>query len=615
MKLRIPVGLLFINEFSNIRDAFGFGVCRSKHINIFREARFSHRGAIPLYMSAVEEMKRETETDEIVTVGKHKFCVSKDGVFKIKDQKDHAALLAAHGDKLIILKLFAPWCRACKALAPKFIMIKKDEKLQNIPIIFAEMSAVGNKEFLKNLGVLALPSVQFYAGSEIVESFPCGPSKVSVLRKKLIIFINERIDAKERKVKSTIVQDKEDETKPEFTDIKINDVLDSELLNNIRYQVPYFKELNDKEFDELMSKATIQSFEPKSIIMRQGMPGTKFYYIESGECEVSAKNGLEDPLTTPPTYLGSVFNVLEKNSFFGERSLITGELRAATIRVVEKTRCIVFNQKDIPASSVLHGNQTPTKERLDEVNDKYQVDPTLVDKISDQLSTSSIANQQRGSINTPQKIQGVDTDEFVDVGIPQTENENLIIPLLIRFKRVRQAQKCFDYVTMEENKQQIFFDNIGQSTRRSMLVSRLPATTYEEFVEIWGLLDKNNDGTLTLFEMKKFMENIGEEKSTSTLQDIVAKSHPNIDSISSMSFSDFMGIMAEAEFYYLFIDTFKALDKQESGFVRIGDLNHILCGMMDLVCDSRTNIIKMDDEDMLIDYEQYSKMLLGANFL
>mmetsp|Transcript_15400 Transcript_15400/g.27962 ORF Transcript_15400/g.27962 Transcript_15400/m.27962 type:complete len:81 (+) Transcript_15400:286-528(+) len=79
-----------------------------------------------------------------------------------------------------------------------------------------------------------------------------------------------------------------------------------------------------------------------------------------------------------------------------------------------------------------------------------------------------------------------------------------------------------------------------------------------------------------------------------------------------MSFTEFIGIMAEAEFYHLFRDTFKAIDKQDSGYLKARDLDRVLCGMRDLISDDRKSIIDVEDEDMLIDYEQFSKMLLGT---
>jgi len=598
---KIAAGLLFIWKNYEIKYSSAFNIPPVNNgKKIYKFGSIERVGNVFMSTSAMEKLKQEEETkDEVVTVGEYTFHVSNDGIFKLSDRLDHANLLAAYPDKLVLLKLFAPWCRACKGLAPKYIMLSKDVDVTSLPIAFAEMSIVGNKDFVKSLGVLKIPSVQFYAHSEIIENFPCGPTKFRILKQKLITFINERIDPETKEIIKVV------DKKEEINDIKVKDfVIDKKQLEIIRFQVPYFKNLTDKEFDTLVSKASLQSFEPGSIIFRQGFSGNLFFVIENGKCEMKARNGMEDPLTTPASYLGAAFNVLETNSFFGERSIITGEPYAATIQAIEKTRCLVFKQENFPESSVLSGKTTPIQERLDEVNEKYQVTMNLSDNISEQIKSANVANQKRGSVNKPDK------DLYID---ESPSKENFMLQLLIRFKRSNQAKKCFDYITMKHN-EQLLFDNVAQRKRRSMLVLMLPETTYNEIVEIWKLLDKNNDGELTLLEMKRFMENIGEEKSLQELQDIFTKSHPNIDASSSMIFDDFIGIMAEAEFYYLFVETFKTLDKEESGFVKIGDLNNILCGMTDLVFDIRTHI-NVENDDMLIDYEQYSKMLLGADLL
>ena len=49
--------------------------------------------------------------------------------------------------------------------------------------------------------VLALPSVQFYVHGGVVENFPCGPSKIQILKRKLAQFINANVDAKTFTVK------------------------------------------------------------------------------------------------------------------------------------------------------------------------------------------------------------------------------------------------------------------------------------------------------------------------------------------------------------------------------------------------------------------------------
>ena len=76
---------------------------------------------------------------------------------------------------------------------------------------------------------------------------------------------------------------------------------------------------------------------------------------------------------------------------------------------------------------------------------------------------------------------------------------------------------------------------------------------------------------------------------------------------------DFFGLMAESETYQLFIDTFKTLDPNDSGFVRAKDLDRILCGVRDLISDDRKSIIDVEDMEMMVDYEQFSRMLLGTS--
>lgn len=40
--------------------------------------------------------------------------------------------------------------------------------------------------------------------------------------------------------------------------------------------------------------------------------------------------------------------------------------------------------------------------------------------------------------------------------------------------------------------------------------------------------------------------------------------------------------MAESEFYNLFLETFEELDKENTGYVRAGDLDEVLHGVRDL---------------------------------
>ena len=80
-----------------------------------------------------------------------------------------------------------------------------------------------------------------------------------------------------------------------------------------------------------------------------------------------------------------------------------------------------------------------------------------------------------------------------------------------------------------------------------------------------------------------------------------------------ISRDEFVGVMAEAEFYNLFTETFSELDPENTGYVRAGDLDEVLGGVRDLISDDHSiSLIDVEDKDMLVDYEQFTTMLLGA---
>ena len=543
--------------------------------------------------------------------------------------------MEAHPDKLVVIKFFAPWCRACKGLEPKFLQIVQDEKYQDLPLLWADLSIQHNKDFVKSLGVLALPSIQFYAsGGRLVESFPCGPSKVPILKRKLTQFISARIDLTTNQVKEVVVvEDESGETEPcttrtmimedvggNTTEFTVGGVaVSNKQWTMLRNDVPFFKDFDTDEFQQLMSKAKLYTFEPGSVIMRQGKRGRTFYVIESGEVEVFVKTAFEDPLTTPPSYLGTMVNCLKENDYFGERSLITGEKRAASIRATNKTRCFAFDIDDIPASSILSGKKQASMERIQQVNEKYGVDVYDIDFLLGQFKDANMGNQVRGSLNSPRPIKGVDTEEEEESRLFEKEEEptlslststvqeDLIITLLVRFKLIRHAARCFDYIMSTQPK----WGDPGELRRRSMLVSKLTPAQVEEFTEVFKVIDSTGDGLIELIELKKVMESIGEIKTDEEIMEMINKGNVAMDGNQVITYQDFMGVMAEAEFYHLFKDTFGALDKFNSGYIKASDVDRVLCGMRDLICDDHKSIIDVEDKDMMIDYEQFSKMLLG----
>lgn len=551
----------------------------------------------------------------------------------------HRAFLEANPNKLVIVKVFAPWCKACKAVEPKFLSISKDPKFEGLPIVWADLTVAGNKAYIKEQGILALPTMLFYAGSEgLVENFPCGPSKIPILKTKLAQFVTDWVDTKTMQLKvmlqpSDLMAMEEDEpcaerrivnTGSQSTDLTVDGVaLSNEAIAKFR-QIPFFKDFAEDEFLETLQKAKLRTWDKGSVIMREGKKGRTFYVIESGEVEILVKTAFEDPMATPNNYLGTMINRLSKGEYFGERALITGEPRAASVRAADKTRCFAFDKDDIPASSVLSGKAgQATPMRLAEVNDKYGVDVSALEfiQVRKSIEDSKLGSQIRGSLNSPRPIRGVDAGYDLDddeddapavldqasAAFSKT-NDDTIISLLQRLRIIKYAARCFNYITKMRPSW-----TTGAQRRRSMLVDKLSAAQTQEFKELFSIIDVSGDNVISLWELKRVMECIGEEKTDVELEEMVTTGHSGMDGSQVLTFDGFMGIMAEAEFYQLFTDTFSSLDRHNTGFVKAQDLDRILCGMRDLISDDRKSIIDVEDKEMMIDYEQFSRMLLGGS--
>lgn len=607
------------------------------------------------------------------------------------------ALLTAYPDHLVILKVFAPWCRACKGLEPKFKALVADNKYAKLPMIWADLTIQHNKDFVKTIGVLALPTIQFYVHGQRLDTFPCGPSKVPILKQKLTQLVTDYIDASTLQLKpksdtadvagadgqvveSMDASASETSTRPASTTtpsttttakMDLNSAATravpttttssspfdkDRILQQVKSKVrsiPYFRGMLESEFESLLDKTQILTFEAFSVIMKQGNPGRTFYYIVEGEVEICQRTSLEDPLATPPQYLGTVINRFEAGDYFGERALITGEPRAASIRASRPTTCLAFDREDFEASCVLSGKSTllmaggdNTNNDLMNMDDRYGVawntmDQNIMKAWNDaQYQQAVQASQTRGSVNRPREIDGVDNDlevkedddDMTYYASPSSSSSSssssvasssdttntivgadpeIIVPLLLRFKLIRLVTRCFDYIV--ENRLRLG-DEASQK-RRMLLVNLLSIGQQAEIRDAFSLLDNDGDGEVTLDELKRCMQSVGDVRSEEELVDFIDASHVLDDGKQVLTYRDFFGIMAEVEFYNLFLETFAALDHRNSGFVRAKDLDRVLCGIRDLVTGDRFSIIDVEDTDMMVDYEQFSKMLLGGESL
>jgi thiol-disulfide isomerase/thioredoxin len=127
------------------------------------------------------------------------------GIYHIRDAAEHAALVRNFKNQIIVVKCYSPWCRGCKHLEPKFIHVRHDPVYQSLPIVWADLTSVHNADLIAELGVVALPSIQFHVNGQLRDSFLCGPSKIAHLRQKLGHLVNACVDVKTRLVKDTVL--------------------------------------------------------------------------------------------------------------------------------------------------------------------------------------------------------------------------------------------------------------------------------------------------------------------------------------------------------------------------------------------------------------------------
>ncbi|MCE9605314.1 MAG: ATP-binding cassette domain-containing protein [Planctomycetia bacterium] len=104
----------------------------------------------------------------------------------------------------------------------------------------------------------------------------------------------------------------------------ISDVVisESQAICEFLRRVPLFSGLLPHTLTQVADKMELSEYQPGQIVFRQGDPGENFYLIRSGEAEVVIRDDTEE----------NVAATLDEGRFFGEKALMTGEPRNATIR-------------------------------------------------------------------------------------------------------------------------------------------------------------------------------------------------------------------------------------------------------------------------------------------
>jgi len=102
-----------------------------------------------------------------------------------------------------------------------------------------------------------------------------------------------------------------------------------------------FAGLNVDALTKVAEKMSLGRFPPGAVIIRQGDPGDKFYLLRRGTVDVCINDQAGQP---------QVVNTLKEGDFFGERALLSGQVRSATIIAKDVVETYALGMADFQAA-------------------------------------------------------------------------------------------------------------------------------------------------------------------------------------------------------------------------------------------------------------------------
>ena len=139
----------------------------------------------------------------------------------------------------------------------------------------------------------------------------------------------------------------------------VQDVLAKRMRIRILQSVPLLSKLPENKLVKLSTVMRVQSFPDGAYIIRQGEEGSRFYIINEGEVRCTRVNPLnkEEELVR-----------LSAQEFFGERALITNEVRKANVIACGSVECLVLERTSF--QSLLTEVQTDIVHEMSKREDK-----------------------------------------------------------------------------------------------------------------------------------------------------------------------------------------------------------------------------------------------------
>ncbi|HVV45919.1 MAG TPA: mechanosensitive ion channel family protein [Bryobacteraceae bacterium] len=133
---------------------------------------------------------------------------------------------------------------------------------------------------------------------------------------------------------STLLEKKPDA--PPLEEAKPEDIL---------RRIPIFRPLEESDLSEVAKSLRRHTFAPGELLLRQGDPGDSMYFVLAGRVGITYRSpdGAEQPLAT-----------FDSGDFFGEVSLLTGEVRGATATAMSRVICYCLDKAGLQRTMELH---------------------------------------------------------------------------------------------------------------------------------------------------------------------------------------------------------------------------------------------------------------------
>jgi CRP-like cAMP-binding protein len=104
--------------------------------------------------------------------------------------------------------------------------------------------------------------------------------------------------------------------------------------------VQLFSQLTSKDITRLGRAVVERSYKKGETIVKEGEQAVAFFIVIDGKVEVSQSAGSKK---------AQVLNTLGPNATFGEMALLDGGPRAATVKALDDTKCLVLSRWDFVA--------------------------------------------------------------------------------------------------------------------------------------------------------------------------------------------------------------------------------------------------------------------------